>query len=364
LPLIDSRCTDERNTEVVSLAFLRQGYALQSESRNSENDSCRDFRPTATVEVLRRRAELLRRVRRFFDDRGFLEVETPLLSADTVIDLHLDPIPVTLFSDPRRRDVGQQMWLQTSPEFGMKRLLAAGTPSIYQVTRAFRGGEVGRWHNPEFTIVEWYGVDQGLQEGIQLLSDLAETLLEHGPAERISYQQAFQRWVGVDPHQADGQQLAAAAERLDLAAPSSLATDDHDGWLDFLLVECVEPRLGSQQPVILYEYPASQAALARVRPGSPAVAERFELYFRGVELANGYHELRDAAELRRRNRETNRRRVSGGRYALPDESRLLAAMDAGLPSCTGVAMGFDRVVMVACGAREIGEVVAFPVERA
>jgi len=201
---------------------------LQSESRNSENDSCRNFRPTATVEVLRRRAELLRRVRRFFDDRGFLEVETPLLSADTVIDLHLDPIPVTLFSDPRRPDAGQQMWLQTSPEFAMKRLLAAGAPSIYQVTRAFRGGEVGRWHNPEFTIVEWYGVDQGLQEGIQLLSDLAETLLEHGPAERISYQQAFQRWVGLDPHQADGQQLAAAAQRLDLAAPSSLATDDRD----------------------------------------------------------------------------------------------------------------------------------------
>jgi elongation factor P--(R)-beta-lysine ligase len=151
-------------------------------------DACRgDFRPTASLEVLRLRAQLLRRVRRFFDDRGFLEVETPLLSADTVIDLHLDPIPVTLFSDPRRMHDGPRRWLQTSPEFAMKRLLSAGAPSIYQITRAFRGGESGRLHNPEFTIVEWYGVGHDMRQGMHLLSDLAEELFERGAAELLSY---------------------------------------------------------------------------------------------------------------------------------------------------------------------------------
>ncbi|MCH5375978.1 MAG: EF-P lysine aminoacylase GenX [Planctomycetes bacterium] len=330
----------------------------------SGNACHHDFLPTASLDVLRLRADLLRRLRRFFEERGFLEVETPLLSADTVIDLHLDPIPVTVFSDPRQADIGQRMWLQTSPEFAMKRLLTAGAPSIYQVTRAFRGGESGGWHNPEFTIVEWYGVGHGLQQGVQLLSDLAEELLQQGPAERITYRHAFQRWVGIDPHEADGRQLAAAANRLGVAVPSSLTTEDRDGWLDLLLVECIEPQLGRHRPLILTEYPATQAALAQVRPGHPPVAERFELYFRGVELANGYLELLDAAELRRRNSATNELRVSAGKYPLPEPSRLLAAMDEGLPPCTGVALGFDRLVMLACGAKEIAEVVAFPIERA
>jgi elongation factor P--(R)-beta-lysine ligase len=168
------------------------------------------------LEVLRLRAELLRRVRRFFEDRGFLEVETPVLSADTVIDLHLDPVPVTLFSDPRRMQDGQRMWLQTSPEFAMKRLLSAGVPSIYQITRAFRGGESGRLHNPEFTIIEWYGVGHDMQQGMNLLSDLSELLLQQGPAERLSYRDAFQQWAGIDPHRADGRQLADVASRWEL----------------------------------------------------------------------------------------------------------------------------------------------------
>jgi elongation factor P--(R)-beta-lysine ligase len=323
-----------------------------------------DFRPTASLEVLRLRAELLRRVRRFFENRGFLEVETPVLSADTVIDLHLDPVPVTLFSDPRRMQDGQRMWLQTSPEFAMKRLLSAGVPSIYQITRAFRGGESGRLHNPEFTIIEWYGVGHDMQRGMNLLSDLSELLLQQGPAERLSYREAFQQGAGIDPHRVDGRQLADMASRIGIAAPASLTLEDRDGWLDLLLVERIEPQLGIRQPVILYDYPASQAALARLRPENPPVAERFELYFRGVELANGYHELSDADELRRRNRRTNELRKADGKVPLPEASRLLAAMESGLPSCTGVALGFDRLVMLACGAKEIAEVIAFPVSRA
>jgi elongation factor P--(R)-beta-lysine ligase len=155
------------------------------------------------------------------------------------------------------------------------------------------------------------------------------------------------------------------ASRLGISAPASIVTlEDRDGWLDLLLVERIEPHLGIRQPVILYDYPASQAALAQIRAENPPVAERFELYFRGVELANGYHELGDADELRRRNRRTNELRKADGKVPLPEASRLLAAMESGLPSCTGVALGFDRLVMLACGAKEIAEVIAFPVGRA
>jgi elongation factor P--(R)-beta-lysine ligase len=321
-----------------------------------------DFRPTASVEVLRLRAGLLRRARRFFEDRGFLEVETPLLSADTVIDLHLDPIPVTLFYDPRNMHDGPRRWLQTSPEFAMKRLLSAGAPSIYQITRAFRGGESGRLHNPEFTMIEWYGVGHTMRQGMQFLSDLAEVLLERGAADWVSYRQAFEQSVGIDPHRADGRQLAALADRLGVSAPASLSPEQRDGWLDLLLIERVEPDLGQERPVILYDYPATQAALARIREEVPPVAERFELYFRGVELANGYHELGDPRELRRRNRRTNELRRAEGKPPLPEESRLLAAMESGLPPCSGVALGFDRLVMLACGAESLSKVMAFPAE--
>jgi lysyl-tRNA synthetase class 2 len=323
-----------------------------------------DFRPTACWENLRLRAQLLRRLRDFFEARGFLEVETPLLSADTVVDRHLDPLPVTLFDDPRTPQAGRRMWLQTSPEFGMKRLLAAGGTAIYQVTRSFRGGERGAWHNPEFTIAEWYRVGDGLDEGIELLSDLARELLPWGAAERLRYRDAFTAYVGVDPLVASCEQLAAAARRRQLAIPPGLPAEDRDGWLDLLLVECVQPHLGRQRPVIVYDYPPSQAALARVRDEHPPVAERFELFACGVELANGYHELLDPDVLRARNRAANELRKTDGKYLLPEESRLLAAMEDSLPACAGVALGFDRLVMLAAGATDIAQVIAFPVERA
>ena len=301
-----------------------------------------DFLPTASLDMLRRRAELLKQVRQFFDDRGFLEVETPLLSHDTVVDRHLDPLPVTLYSDPREPDVGPRFWLQTSPEFAMKRLLAAGATAIYQITKAFRGGEAGRLHNPEFTIVEWYCVGDDYAAGMQRLSDFAATVLGRGEAERVTYRDAFQRHAGVDP----------------------LANSLDDLQRDLVLTQQVEPHLGQRRPTILFDYPASQSALARIRPGNPPVAERFELYVDGIELANGYHELLDPAVFRERNRINNELRAADGKYTLPAESRLLAAMDHGLPACSGCALGFDRLVMVATGAKSIQEVLAFPAERA
>jgi lysyl-tRNA synthetase class 2 len=321
-----------------------------------------EFRPSASIDALKQRADLLRRLRCFFHNRGFFEVETPVLSADTVVDRHLDPLSVTMFDDPREPGKGRPMWLQTSPEFGMKRLLAAGAKAIYQVTRAFRGGERGVWHNPEFTIVEWYRVGDGLEEGMQLLSDLSADLLAAGPAERMSYRDAFLTHVGVDPHVATTEQLAEAANRHGVSVPDSLREHDRDDWLDLLLVDCIQPYLGRNCPSILYDYPAGQAALSRLRDGAPPVAERFELFVSGVELANGFHELLDADVLRARNKLANNGRIADGKYALPEESRLLAAMTSGLPACAGAALGFDRLAMLATGARDIAQIIAFPVE--
>ena len=170
--------------------------------------------------------------------------------------------------------------------------------------------------------------------------------------------------MGVDPHTADGEELAAVTQKCGIQPPPSLTPDDRDGWLDLLLVERIQPHLGVDRPTIVFDYPASQAALARIRRENPPVAERFELYVAGIELANGYHELLDPAELRARNARVNAQRVAEGKPALPEESRLLAAMEAGLPAAVGVALGFDRLVMLAAGAKSIAEVVAFPFDRA
>jgi lysyl-tRNA synthetase class 2 len=313
---------------------------------------------------LHQRARLLARLRQFFDERGFCEVETPLLSADVVVDRHLDPIAVTLPDDPRQPVAGRTMWLQTSPEFAMKRLMAAGGEAIYQITRSFRAGEQGRLHNPEFTIVEWYRRGDGLAEATQLLSDLAEMFFARGAAQTVSYADAFRAALGLDPHRAAVADLQAAARRAGSSVPESMATADRDAWLDLLLTECVQPGLGRESPLIVHDYPASQGALARLNPADPALAERFELFLDGVELANGYVELLDPAVLRARSAAANRQRLADGKPTLPEENLLLAAMESGLPPCAGVALGFDRAVMLATGASSIAEVMAFPIDRA
>jgi lysyl-tRNA synthetase class 2 len=257
------------------------------------------------------------------------------------------------------------LWLQASPELHMKRLLAEGLPASFQVTRSFRRGERGALHNPEFTIVEWYRAGDGMREGMQLLDELCQCIAEAPPATRTSYSEAFQTHIGVDPHHATCDELAVAAERFSLSIPKTLPRDDRDEWLNLLLATCVEPQLGGTAPEILYDYPATQSALATtaMRAGGVEVGERFELYWRGVELANGYHELTNAGVLRRRLESVNCARVADGRPALPLPERLLAAMQnsglPGLPPCSGCALGFDRLVMLACGATTIDEVMTY-----
>jgi lysyl-tRNA synthetase class 2 len=328
-----------------------------------------DWQPTASWDMLRRRATLLRALRAFFDNRGFVEVETPLLSSEVLVERHLDPFSTVLFADPREPARGRRMWLQTSPEAAMKRLMAAGGEAIYQVTRSFRGAESGRLHNPEFTIVEWYRRGDAMEAGMTLLADLCGALLGRGEVERLSYGDAFRRHAGVDPFRADTSELAALATARGLSLAADVRAHHRDELLNVLLAELVEPKLGMERPTILYHYPASQAAVARTTLGQPPdeehlVAERFELYIDGLELANGYHELTDANELERRMGEANDLRHADGKPTLPPAQRLLAAMRSGLPECTGVALGFDRLVMAATGMSNIASVQALGVDRA
>lgn len=323
------------------------------------SDDC-DFVPTASLAALAERAALLRKLREFFHQRGFLEVETPLLSNEIIPELHIEPIAGELRSPEAGHE--EMWWLQASPELHMKRLLAAGARDIFQVTRSFRAGERGRLHNPEFTIVEWYGVGDDMQGGIDLLDELTKSLLGTPPATRTTYADAFERTVQINPHTATLDELAAAAKKTDVAVPDGIDRNDRDEWLNLLLATRVEPQLGLDRPEIVFHFPASQASVAKVVPSANGydVAERFELYYRGIELANGFHELGDAVELRRRFEVVNGARVADGRRALPLPERLLAAMEHGLPDCTGVALGFDRLMMLASGAKSIDDVIAFP----
>ena len=317
------------------------------------------WRPSASLANLRLRAALLTRARAFFAARGVLEVETPVLSAGAVTDPQIESLRTEIAG------LSGVRYLGTSPEFAMKRLLAAGSGDIYQICRVFRDGERGRWHNPEFTIVEWYRLQHDDAALMNEIDDfLAAVLAPYRPferAERLTYAAAMERHAGIDIWSASDAQLTAAAAAHGLECPPGL---DRDGRLDLLMALVVGPRLGRRRPTFLCDYPASQAALARLKPGLPAVAARFELYIDGLELANGFHELTSAADQRGRfMRELALRRDRGQREPHIDEG-LLAALAAGLPDCAGVALGFDRLIAVAAGASSLGEVLAFPIDRA
>jgi lysyl-tRNA synthetase class 2 len=316
--------------------------------------------------TLRLRAELLQRIRVFFAARGVLEVETPVLSTAAVTQPHLASFR-TSYSGPGPR-YGGTLYLHTSPEFPMKRLLAAGSGCIYQIARAFRDGEAGRRHNPEFTLLEWYRVGFDHHRLMDEVTDLVTALLAGRLAltapERWSYREIFQHHLDLDPHRTTTTELAACAEPRGISIPPGMPTDDTDPWLDLLLTHWIEPRLGQGRLTFVYDYPASQAALARLRPGDPPVGERFELYLNGLELANGFHELGDANEQQRRFERENAARRALGLPMMPLDESLLDALKAGLPDCAGVALGFDRLMMLAAGKDSIQEVIAFPLERA
>jgi lysyl-tRNA synthetase class 2 len=317
-----------------------------------------DWAPTASLATLRRRAQMLELVRAHFAATGALEVETPVMVQAGVTDVHLESLEV------RRADGARAGFLHTSPEYAMKRLLAAGAPDIYQVCRVFREGERGRRHNPEFTMVEWYrlGIDHhALMDDVErLLRALVEPFRPVGSTRHVTYSDAFQHALGIDPLAIGTVELHHALTAAGIDVPESVACE-RDSLLDLAMATLVAARFPSDAVTFLHDFPASQAALAQVRG---PVASRFEAFWGELELANGFHELGDAAEQSARFQADRAERARRGQPDREPDSRFIAGLAAGLPPCAGVALGFDRVVMIATGAGSIDEVVAFPVERA
>ena len=321
------------------------------------NGAGADWRPTATRQALQRRAALLMQARSFFGERGVLEVDTPVVVNAPVTDVHIHSAEV------RFPGVESPYFLHTSPEYAMKRLLASGSGDVFQICHVVRGLERGKLHNAEFTLIEWYRLGFSLETLMHEVRDLALHLLADGrPTEYLSYREAFLRELSLDPLDASLAQLQSAAR--DAGFESAADTSDRDELLDALMATHVGPRLGLGSLCFVHRYPASQAALAQLDSTDPRCALRFELYGEGIELANGFKELASSTEQRARFEEDQARRRSRGLPTPPIDERLLAALAAGLPDCSGVALGFDRLAMLALGAPHIDAVLPFPIERA
>lgn len=320
-----------------------------------------NWQPSADISSLKRRAELIGHIRQFFVERNVLEVDTPAMSHATVTDIHLHTFQ-TEFIGPGYAD-GRKLFFMTSPEFHMKRLLASGSGCIYQIAKAFRNEEAGRYHNPEFTLLEWYRVGFDHHDLMNEMDQLLQLVLSCKQAERMTYQQAFVDVLNVCPLQGSMNELKSVARTLglsDIAEPET----DRDTLLQLLFSMGVEPKIGQQVPAFVYDFPASQAALAKINPNDNRVADRFEVYFKGIELANGFNELDDAEEQLRRFEQDNEKREKMGLASQPIDYHLIEALRHGLPQCSGVALGIDRLIMLACRQTHIDEITAFPFPRA
>ncbi|HIF9371669.1 TPA: elongation factor P--(R)-beta-lysine ligase [Photobacterium damselae] len=315
--------------------------------------------PTADVAMLKQRAKLIAAIRQFFYQRDVLEVDTPAMSQATVTDIHLHTFK-TEFVGPGFAD-GQILYLMTSPEFHMKRLLSAGSGAIYQICKSFRNEESGRYHNPEFTMLEWYRPGFDHHQLMDEMDELLQLILGCQQAERMSYQQAFLNVLGVCPLEGSMLELKQAAAKLglsDIAEPE----EDRDTLLQLLFSIGIEGKIGQEVPAFVYDFPASQAALAQINPTDNRVAERFEVYFKGIELANGFHELANGDEQLIRFEADNHKRIEMGLEPQPIDMNLVNALRAGFPDCAGVALGIDRLIMLALGLKHIDQVTAFPVD--
>jgi lysyl-tRNA synthetase class 2 len=315
-----------------------------------------DWQPAADLRSLRQRATLLATLRQFFAARSVLEVETPLLCRSGITDPAIEPFVVVSGDSPQ-----PPRFLQTSPEYAMKRLLAAWGEPIYQISKAFREGEAGSRHNPEFSLLEWYRPGFDHHQLMAEVADLVQCCLGERALQKFSYRQLFQERLQLDPFTASDAALEAVAR--DHFDPGNLS-GDRDLWLDLLMSHVLEPQLGRNAMCFIYDYPVSQAALARVvQADDVQVGQRFELYVEGMELANGYCELTDAREQRQRFARDNAVRRGRGQSERAVDERLLAALAQGLPDCSGVALGVDRLLMLLSGVSDIRQVLAFDWER-
>ncbi len=321
------------------------------------------WQPSCSFELLRLRAQVLHDTRCFFAERAVLEVETPLLSSRIGTDPQLDFFTTAY----RLPSLQQNLFLQTSPEFAMKRLLAAGSGSIYQICKAFRNGESGRFHNPEFTMLEWYRVGYALPQLMDEIDELLSLLFVGsglGSTQRISYQAVFQQYTGLDALVFSYPEYCAYAFNNHIPDAISLCGYEHVLWLDFIFSHHVQPYLGANALCMVHDYPACQSSLARLNEHNSKVTERVELFINGIELGNGFYELTDAVEQDRRfNEEISVRQQRQLPVSIKD-TRLIAALSAGLPDCSGIAIGMDRLLMLLSGSTAINEVLTFSVDNA
>jgi len=316
-----------------------------------------NWQPSALINSLQSRAKIMQQIRDFFAARKVLEVETPLMGRATGTDSNIESISTSF------QYFGEQAitcYLQTSPEFAMKRLLAAGSGDIYQICKSFRNGEVGQIHNPEFTMLEWYRVGFDHHQLMQEVEDLIKFILNCDDAEKFTYQEVFLKFLQIDPFTATIDELKNCVAQQNLQADLELT---RDGWLNLLMSHFIEPKLGQKVPTFIYDFPASQAALALINKDNPLVADRFEVYAKGMELANGFNELLNADEQRKRFLNDLKYRTENNLALYPIDEYFLSALEAGLPNCAGVALGVDRLILLALEKLSIQEVVSFDFSR-
>lgn len=315
------------------------------------------WKPTASIENQQLRAQLLIDIRKFFAERSVLEVETPILSQYTVTDIHTESFHT---SPCWRGGEKHHYYLQTSPEYAMKRLLAAGSGPIFQICKAFRNNEIGSQHNPEFSLLEWYRLNFSCQDLMDETEELLQLILSSKKVLRLSYEELFLKYVGINPRTASLNQLKSLAEPFSLENFTEYKTDDRDTLLQFLFSETIGPQIGFDAPLFVYYFPASQASLAKIHPQNPAVALRFEVYIQGIECANGFEELIDVKEQQQRFVKDNIKRCQQGLPPIEIDKHFLAALSHGLPPCAGIAVGLDRLLMIKAKTRNILDVLSFP----
>ena len=323
------------------------------------------WQTTLTWQNAQKRAEVLQQIRQFFAERKVIEVETPALSQGTVTDVYLDAFTCKYnFLAESPADQSADLYLQTSPEFHMKRLLASGYGCIFQIAKAFRQEESGRNHNPEFTMLEWYRIGFDQFDLMHEVAELLQVVLGGDKAVLSSYQDIFMQTVSIDPLTASFDELVELLNKHGKSADWIVEMNDPDFLLQFIFTEIIEPTIGIDQPQFIYDFPIAQASLAKRSSDDPRVAQRFECYYRGIELVNGFNELTDATEQVIRFEEDNRKRTEQGLAVKPIDVNFIAALSHGLPQCSGVALGIDRLIMLALDCQNINEVVSFGIENA
>ncbi|MCW8832262.1 MAG: elongation factor P--(R)-beta-lysine ligase [Colwellia sp.] len=323
------------------------------------------WQPTLTWQNAQKRSQIIQQIRQFFAERNVIEVETPALSLGTVTDVHLEALTCRYnFLADSSDQTAAPLYLQTSPEFHMKRLLASGYGCIFQIAKAFRHEAAGRFHNPEFTMLEWYRLGFDHFDLMNEVAELLEAVLQCKTPTQITYQQLFIEQVGVDPLTANREQLLAVITAENKTSDWLVNDSDHDTLLQFIFSEIIEPHIGIDSPCFVYHFPSSQASLAKICVEDERVAERFECYYQGIELVNGFHELTNADKQFQRFQKDNKQRTALGMKEMPIDNNFISALGHGLPQCSGVALGVDRLIMLALQAEHIAQVISFPIERA